>query len=235
LLASIGEGFSVAGSYAEGISQPTFFDLYGFFPGNFLGNPSLKPESSRGFEGSLRFRRSDFEASLTGYRQKLHDEIFDVFDPVTFISSTANRKDVSYRWGIETQLGWQVADELRLTANYSYLHATQPDSLGPRQVTELRRPRHSGSVAADGAIGRWSYGVSLTYVGAHLDIEDNFPFGVVQLHAYWLAGARIAYQLTHKVQLFARGSNLLNAHYEDSAGYHTEGRGLFAGIRLAGG
>jgi outer membrane cobalamin receptor len=90
-------------------------------------------------------------------------------------------------------------------------------------------------VSADGAIGRWSYGASLAYVGAHLDIEDSFPFGVEQLHAYWLAGARIAYQLTRKVQLFVRGSNLLNAHYEDSAGYHTEGRGLFAGIRLEGG
>ena len=28
----IGGGFSLAGSYAEGIAQPTFFDLYGFFP-----------------------------------------------------------------------------------------------------------------------------------------------------------------------------------------------------------
>ena len=51
--------FALAGSYAEGIAQPTFFDLYGFFPNNFVGNPSLKPESSRGFEGSLRFRRRD--------------------------------------------------------------------------------------------------------------------------------------------------------------------------------
>src|SRR5205085_10396655 len=36
LLAKIGEGFSLAGSYAEGIAQPTFFDLYGFFPGSFV-------------------------------------------------------------------------------------------------------------------------------------------------------------------------------------------------------
>ena len=71
----LGGGFSLAGSYAEGIAQPTFFDLYGFFPGNFVGNPDLKPESSRGFELSLRYRRGPFGASLTGYRQRLHDEI----------------------------------------------------------------------------------------------------------------------------------------------------------------
>jgi vitamin B12 transporter len=49
LLGHLGGGFSAAASYAEGIAQPTFFDLYGFFPGSFAGNPSLKPESSRGF------------------------------------------------------------------------------------------------------------------------------------------------------------------------------------------
>ena len=36
LLTNVGGGFAVAGSYAEGIAQPTFFDLYGFFPGSFL-------------------------------------------------------------------------------------------------------------------------------------------------------------------------------------------------------
>jgi outer membrane cobalamin receptor len=35
------------------------------------------------------------------------------------------------------------------------------------------------------------------------------------------------------MELYARGSNLFNAHYEDSAGYHTEGFGLFAGVRLS--
>ena len=55
VLAKVGGGFSLAGSYGEGIAQPTFFDLYGFFPGSFVGNPALKPESSRGFEASLRY------------------------------------------------------------------------------------------------------------------------------------------------------------------------------------
>src|SRR3954453_2348766 len=91
----LGGGLSLAGSYAEGIAQPTFFDLYGFSPGSFVGNPNLKPESSRGFEASLRYRRGSVSASLTGYRQRLHDEIVDTFDPVTFLSSTINRDGTS--------------------------------------------------------------------------------------------------------------------------------------------
>jgi vitamin B12 transporter len=234
-LAEIGGGFSLAGSYAEGIAQPTFFDLYGFFPNNFVGNPDLKPESSRGFEGSVRFRRARVEASLTAYRQRLHDEIVDTFDPVTFLSSTANSEGTSHRWGIEAELGWQVADKLRLSANYAYLHATQPGSSGDGQVTELRRPKNSGSIAADGQIGRWSYGASIAYVGSHLDREEVFPFGIVRVDSYWLANARIAYALSPAVELFARGSNLFDSRYQEVAGYRTEGIGGFVGIRLRAG
>lgn len=229
-LAQIGAGFSLAGSYAEGIAQPTFFDLYGFFPNNFVGNPDLKPESSRGFEGSLRFRRSSFNASLTAYRQRLHDEVIDVFDPVTFLSSTANTNGISHRWGIEAEFGWQLADKLRLRANYAYLHATEPDTVTDRQLTELRRPKHSGSITADGSIGRWSYGASIAYVGSHLDREEIAPFDIVSVGSYWLANARIAYSITPAIELFARGSNLFNSNYEEVAGYHTEGIGGFVGI-----
>jgi vitamin B12 transporter len=235
LLADLGGGVAITGSYAEGIAQPTFFDLYGFFPGSFVGNPSLRPESSRGFEGSLRYHRGAVRASLTGYRQRLHDEIVDTFDPVTFISSTVNRQGVSNRSGVEAELGWQVGEELRLTANYAYLHATQPDDFGDKQIKELRRPKHSGSAALDGAKGRLSYGVSIAYVGAHLDRRDVPPFDVVRLGSYWLGGARIAYAVRPGVELFARAANAFDARYQDVFGYRTEGRSVYAGIRLAPG
>jgi vitamin B12 transporter len=233
-LTNVGAGFALTGSYAEGIAQPTFFDLYGFFPGNFVGNPGLKPESSRGFEAGVRYRNGAFEGSLTGYRQRLHDEIVDVSDPTTFLQTTVNRESVSHRSGIEAQAAWRLGDKLRLIANYAFLHATEPDASNERQSPELRRPKHSGSVAADGSIGRWSYGLSVAYVGSHLDRSDNFPFDVVRLRSYWLAGAQIGYAVRPGIQLYARGSNLFDARYEDSAGYHTEGFGLFAGVRLAG-
>jgi vitamin B12 transporter len=231
LLADVGAGFAVAGSYSEGIAQPTFFDLYGFFPGNFIGNPNLKPESSRGFEGSLRFRRNAVKASLTAYEQQLHDEILDVFYP---ISTTRNSEGISHRRGIEAELSWQLAERFRISAEYAYLQASQPSDVPDRQLQELRRPRHSGSLAFDGSEGRWSYGGSIAYVGSHLDREEVVPFAVVKLDSYLLAGARVAFAWRPGLELFVRGSNLLNARYEDSAGYRTEGRGLFAGISLAG-
>ena len=38
------------GSYATGVTNPTFFDLFGFDPGSFAGNPNLEPEKSDGWD-----------------------------------------------------------------------------------------------------------------------------------------------------------------------------------------
>jgi vitamin B12 transporter len=233
LLANVGKGFSVTGSYGEGIAQPTFFDLYGFFPGSFVGNPSLKPEISRGFEASVRYHKGSFDAAVTAYRQRLHDEIVDTFDPVTFLSSTINRTTVSHRSGVELQLGWSLADWLRLSANYAYLHATQPDASETGQVREVRRPKNSGSIALDGLRDKVTYGASLAYVGSRSDTDfDQFPPAPVTLHAYWLASARVAYALRPGLEVFVRGANLLNQRYEDVFGYHTEGRAGYVGFRI---
>jgi len=233
LLAEVGGGFSLAGSYGEGIAQPTFFDLYGFFPNNFAGNPTLKPESSRGFELSLRYRKGPVEAALTAYRQRLHDEIIDVFDGATGLFSTANSTKISYRSGLEASLGWQVGQQLRLSVNYAYLRATQPDDASLTQVHELRRPKHSGSVAFDGKFGRFTYGGSVAYVGSHLDQRDTFPFDRVTLGSYWLAGARLAYAIRPGIEVFGRISNALGQHYQDVFGYRTEPRAVYAGLKFS--
>ena len=235
LLADLGGGFALAGSYAEGIAQPTFFDLYGFFPESFSGNPSLTPESSRGFEGSLRYRRGPLSASLTGYRQRLRDEIIDTSVAGTFLSSTANRAGASQRSGIEAELGWHLNDRLRLSAGYAYLHATQPGVAAGPQIREVRRPKHSGSVTLDGASGKFSYGASVAYTGARSDMDfDVFPARAVSLHAYWLADFRIAYRISRNVELFTRTANAFDTHYQDAFGYRTQGRSVYAGLRLAG-
>jgi len=234
-LVRIGGGFSLAGSYGKGISQPTFFDLYGFFPNNFVGNDKLRPESSRGFEASARFKKGAVSASLTAYRQRLHDEIVTIFPPPTFIGTTVNLDTTSRRQGIEAEFGWTIANQLRLSANYSYVDATEPDTISGVQIRELRRPKHSGSVALDGATGRFTYGASLAYVGRHFDSRDVFPFDRVALGSYWLAETRVAYEVRPGISLFVRGTNLLDQKYQDVFGYRTEGRAVYAGISLKGG
>ncbi len=235
LLANVGPGVSLAASYGEGTAQPSFFDLYGFFPGSFVGNETLKPERSRGFELSVRYSKGALGGALTAYRQRLRDEIVDVFDPDTFLSSTANRAEKSHRSGLEAQVDWSLGEQLRVSANYAYLKASEPGD-GGRLLREARRPKHSGSIAADGKIGRLTYGASLAYTGDRIDTDfESFPFRRVTLNSYWLAGARLAFDVTKGVQVFARAANAFDVRYQDALGYRMEGRSVYAGIRLAGG
>ena len=225
----LGSGVSVAGNYGEGIAQPSFFDLYGFFPGFFIGNPDLKPEKSRGGEISLRYASTRLGAALTYHRQRLEDEIVETAD----FSSTVNATGTSKRSGIEAEFVWRPANWARLTATYAYLDAKQQQQEGSADARERRRPKHSGSIAADGESGRFSYGAALTYTGAHLDQRDSFPFDVVDLDPFWLANLRVAYRVTSQIEIFGRVANAFDADYEDVVGYRTEGRSAFAGVRIA--
>jgi vitamin B12 transporter len=149
------------------------------------------------------------------------------------VNTAENLDRRSERKGAEAELHWRHSDALRLSATYAYLDATQPVGLQD-DARELRRPRHSGSIAVDGARGPWSYGASIAYTGAHLDQRDEFPYDLVRLSAYWLAGARVAYAVRPGAELFVRAANAFDARYQDVVGYRTEGRSLYAGIRLAG-
>ncbi|GEQ99992.1 hypothetical protein JCM17845_06160 [Iodidimonas gelatinilytica] len=43
------------GSYGTGVSDPTFFDRFGFFPGQFIGNDTLTPEKARGWDLGVEY------------------------------------------------------------------------------------------------------------------------------------------------------------------------------------
>ena len=167
--ADIATGVSISGNYGEGIAQPTFFDLYGFFPGFYVGDPDLKPERSKGWEISGKLVRGPFNGALTYYRQQLRDEIIDSPN----FTSTVNATGISRRQGIEAEAGLTFGKALRLSANYAWLNATEQKVEGVEPKREHRRPRHGGAVVADGEMGRWSYGASLSYAGRHRDRRDS--------------------------------------------------------------
>lgn len=231
--AALGGGWALAASYGEGIAQPSFFDLYGFFPGSFAGNPDLKPESSRGGEISLRYSTERFGGSLAYFRQRLKDEIVDIFDPDTFLSSTVNADRKSKRHGVELEGFYRHSNALQLSASYAWLDASEP-SAGNDQLKEARRPRHSGSVAVDGELGRFTYGAAVAYSGARRDTNfDVFPAERVRLDPYWLASARIAFRVTDQLEAHVRVANAFDEDYQDAVGYRTEGRSIHGGLRVA--
>jgi vitamin B12 transporter len=227
-------GLSLRAAYGEGIAQPTFYDLYGFFPGSFVGNPDLIPERSRGWEAGLEWRGDRLGLAATWFSARLRDEIIDTFDPLTFLSGTANAAGTSRRDGIELSASYRPAAWLNLAASYTWLDAEEQRAAGAAPVREVRRPRHSANLIAYGAAGRFRWGASLAYVGKRRDMDfDRFPAAVVTLGDYVLASANLAYRLVAGLEAYARVENGFDADYQDVVGYNTPGRTVHAGLRVA--
>lgn len=231
-------GLSAHAGYGKGIAQPSFIDLFGFFPGLFVGNPALKPEHSNGYEAGLRWANSVFAVGITGFSNRLTDEIVSVFDPSTFLSSTANADGKSRRKGIELTAEAKPIEGLTISANYTYLDAKEQKLAGTPRLREARRPKHSANLFADYAGGKWTLGGSIAYVGKRTDTDFDifdpitFPSLTVTLKSYALADARIAYAILPAVEVFARIENAFDENYRDAVGYATPGRTVYAGLRV---
>jgi vitamin B12 transporter len=221
-------------SAGTGRKNPTFIELYGYYPGQFVSNPALEPEKSTGYEIGLDYGiGAALDLQFTAFRQNLEDEINGfVFDPVTFLATAENVAGRSRRSGLEIGARWALDESLAISANYTYLESTADD------VREIRRPRHSGSVDLDHEIfaGRGRLVLAATYGGTR---NDTFfapwpdPPATVTLDSYWLVEVSGRYALSPSVDVFARIDNVLDADYEHVYGYNTPGRRAYAGIRLA--
>lgn len=231
--AAVAPGLSISGSYGEGIARPTFFDLFGFFPGSFVGNPALTPERSRAYEIGLDWRGERIALSAIVFSGSLEDEIVAVFDSATFLSSTANATGESDRRGIELAAGIVPVAGLRIDANYTFLDAEDQQVAGGDRVREIRRPRHSANLAFDWKVGRFLLGGAASYVGARRDVDfDVSPGRDVTLEDHVLASARVGFDLTERIEIYGRIDNLFDAKYQDVVGYATPGMTAYAGLRL---
>lgn len=231
------ENLSAHVGYGEGISQPSFLDLYGFFPGSFVGNPDLRPERSEGYEAGLSWADQIFSLGVTAFSNRLTNEIVTVFLP-GFISSTANADGKSRRRGIELTGEVRPVDGLRISANYTYLDAQEQRIAGTARLREARRPKGTGNLFADYETGPLTLGASLAYVGKRKDTDFDvfdpitFESPVVTLKSYVLAGARVAYAITPNIEAFGRIENAFDDKYQDAVGYATPGRMVYAGVRV---
>ena len=229
-------------SFGTGQKAPTFIERFGFFPDQFIGNPSLEPETSTGWEAGIEQPLFDgrFSLGATYFHEDLKNEIDGfVFDPDTFATTAGNLNGTSKRRGVELTAEARVIEGLRFSGSYTYLDATQPDANAGNSSREVRRPQHVASFNSDWRFhgGKADLNLNLTYVGDRSDVffEVAPPFGTqtVNLDGYYLASAAFSYQLAAQVRAHVRIDNLLNDSYEDVYGYNTPRRGLYAGVGLS--
>ena len=219
-------------SWGQGIANPTFFELFGFTPNSFTGNPNLQPEESTswdlGLTGSLLSGRVGFD--LTYFSADLTNEIETVFDMTTFTSSPANQTGNSQRHGWEMSMDAAINEQLSVTAHWNFLHSRDPDAR-----VEVRRPEKSGSVSLHYASTNDQGRVSLQVLHNGKNQDSEFIFSTTQdrvtLASYTLVNLTASYDLKPNVTLYLRGENLLDDDYQEVFGYQAPGVGVYAGLK----
>lgn len=218
-------------AFGTGIADPTFFDQFGFFPGSFIGNPGLTPERSRSVEAGIGWDNGRQSIDVTAFDATLDNEIIGTFDRTTFLSGVANASGRSKRRGIEVAGAARIVDGLNLTASYTYLDADQQQVAGTARVREVRRPRHSGSLALQYAGKQFDLSAAAAITGARGD-TDFARFVPVTLPAYTLVTVAGAWHLTDKLDVTLRVENALDATQIDVFAYRGPGITAHGGVRF---
>ena len=227
-------GAKFRGSVGEGVKNPTFVELFGFAPANFIGNPDLIPERSQSWEIGYDQTIGNFNASVTYFRAELEDEIFTNFGVFPFTAD--NRTGNSERDGFEVSAGWQVTDAISLSGFVS-----QIDSTNDSGVDEIRVPEWTGSASANWesqSLKGFRIGIAADFVGEQLDTDFStfdpvtFASPDVPLDSYILFSATAEYPVTENLSITLRGENLFDETVTDVFGSNQPGAGVFIGFRL---
>lgn len=225
-----GTGTRPHASFGTGVTNPTFFEQFGFSPASFVGNPDLVPEEAEGwdvgveqalFDGRLVF-------DLTYFESTLQHEIYTTFGPApNFLSTPANRTMDSERSGWELGFSAYPTSDIGVTGSYTNLDATEPAGV------EVRRPKDQAAIDATWRIGGGPLQLNLgvTYNGEQYDTDFGTFLRTAQ-DPYTLIRLGASYQVNDSIEIYGRIENLTDETYEEVIGYLGQPQGVFFGVRF---
>jgi outer membrane cobalamin receptor len=226
-------------SYASGIKDARFEELFVSEPPSILANPHLKPEENRAFEAGFEqgFFGGKYQLSGVYFNNLFRNQIdFAIIDPNTFAGQYQNI-DESMAHGAEAQLAGKLSSRLSLTSAYVYTSSQilmQPFAFDPLHQPGqplLRRPKHSGSVLLTYLGSRWGANLGGTFVGRRAD-SDFLGFNIDHAAGYARVDVGGWYAINSRVTAYANVENALNDHYNEVVGYPALTANVRAGVRF---
>ena len=231
-------GTRLHASLGTGVTNPTFYEQYGYTPSTFIGNADLKPEESFGWDAGVeqRFLDGRFVVDVTYFNQNLTNEIATVYELVggSYVSTPINREGESLRQGIEVSATARLLEHLTLQASYTYTDASEQTQAGGDRLEELRRPRHAGSLnlAYTFLDNRARVFGEAIFNGTTVDTDYTAAISRrVDLDGYTLVNAGARYAINDRFEVYGRIDNLFDADYEEVYGYNTQGRVGYVGLK----
>lgn len=210
----LGKGCSLKAILSKGFRFPTLRELF-LFPSQ---NPDLRPERLWNYEMAFRHAgRVEYALTLFALQGENGIEV----EYVDGRPRNVNSGRVS-NLGMEAELSFPLTSHLRLRSNYSYLHMRHP-----RAAT----PEHKLFAALRYARSRWVVNSGLQMIRG-LYTRTPAPTEELPRENYLLWSADVSFQAASWCQLWMRGENLLDSHYEINAGFPMPGLTLQSGVEF---
>lgn len=225
-------GTKLHASLGTGVTDPTFYEQYGYLPAYFTGNPDLTPEYNFGWDAGVeqQFLDGGLVLDLTYFNENLTDEIATAYTATG--STVVNLTGESKRQGVEVSAKADFFNGLTATATYTYTDATQQKTAGGAETTEIRRPKHAGSLnlAYVFPSGQARIFGEMVY---NLDMLDtDFATNTdVKLPDYAVVNIGGSYKLNDNFEAYAKIRNLFDTRYQEVLGYNAPGRAANIGLK----
>jgi iron complex outermembrane receptor protein len=192
------KGFSLYGSYSEGMRATGFTQAHG-----------VAPEFSKQREAGVKF---NFGNQLTGTLAVFEIERSNI--PVTLGVGVAALSEQTGK-GFETDLLWQMNRSWSVLANYGYVDAVYADSLTgiPKGNHVTLVPEHSGRVWLNHAfepavLKGWSIGAGV-YVSSGQYVDS---LNIYKTEPFFTVDAKIGYE-NERFRAALHAKNLTGEHY----------------------
>ena len=239
--------------YGQGIKEPRFDQLFDDQFGD-LGNPNLKPESSKTWSAGLAQKLWDNRVTLTGeyFSNRYYNIISFAFCSALPPPGTGNscgliipgappsfgfffNTDRARARGTNLTAEAKVVRWLSVSGTYTYddsLVLAAPNVFDPTQIPGnrlARRPVNSGTLSAIAAWRRASVSLSSYLTGQRTD-SDFLGIGLTRTAGYGRVDLATSYSLWRGISAYLRATNLFDKSYEDALGYPGLGRDVRVGM-----
>lgn len=248
-----GTGTRVHAAFGTGVKAPTPGELFGYSDGQYIGNPDLRPERSRGWEAGIEqtLPGGGLTLGATWFHSRFYNQIEMVgaFIDGNYVSTSRNNAVVAKQRGVEAYAHARLGD-MRIDAAYTWLKAPQvvealanpaPEdgSYQPTVAIEtqaVRRARNIASLNLSYAPQALPLTATLTvrYNGKQRDYAFNAFWDrlLVDMKAYTLVNLGATFDINSSLQLFGRVENLLGEDYQEVFGFAAPGRAAYGGVRV---
>lgn len=219
---NVSDNSNIHASIGTGVTNPSFFEQFGFVPGGYIGNPNLEPEEQSAWD--LGWEQSwidgQLQTDIIYFDSELENEIAGFTSPF-------NRTATSERSGIELSFSWQSQFGFALSGAYTYTDSSEDG------VEELRRPENTLSL--DGSIGalnnKLRINAGIVYNGEMID-TDFSTFLRATVDSYTLVNFSLNYEFSEQIETYLRVNNLFDQDYQEVIGFASPGVYGSAGIRF---